>query len=153
MAMRWKDVELDKCIWTQHNTKNGTTNLVPLSNQVMDILTARDQTSKWVFPSNYNKAKGASTGHARDTKSARRLIHEESCIKGWTTHDLRRTARTIMSRLSIKQHIRERILNHSQKGVVGVYDQYDYLQEKADGLNKLAREIDRILGKKPTCAF
>ena len=31
-------------------------------------------------------------------------------------------------------------------GVVGVYDQYDYLREKTDALNKLAREIDRILG-------
>ena len=51
-----------------------------------------------------------------------------------------------MSRLKIKQHIRERVLNHAQSGIQGVYDQHDYLQEKADALNKLGREIDRILG-------
>ena len=52
-----------------------------------------------------------------------------------------------MSRLNIKQHIRERVLNHTQGGVVGVYDQHDYLHEKADALNKLGEEIDRILAK------
>ena len=51
-----------------------------------------------------------------------------------------------MSRLQIKQHVRERVLNHSQGGIVGVYDQYDYLNEKADALDKLGREIYRILG-------
>ena len=51
-----------------------------------------------------------------------------------------------MSRLQIKQHVRERVLNHSQGGIAGVYDQYDYLNEKADALDKLGREIYRILG-------
>ncbi len=32
--------------------------------------------------------------------------------------------------------------------MVEVYDQHDYLKEKTDALNKLAREIDRILGVK-----
>lgn len=45
-----------------------------------------------------------------------------------------------MSRLNIKQHIRGRVLNHTQGGVVGVYDQNDYLYEKADALNKLGKE-------------
>lgn len=50
-----------------------------------------------------------------------------------------------MSKLQIKQHVRERVLNHSQGGIAGVYDQYDYLNEKANALNKLGREIDRII--------
>ena len=53
-----------------------------------------------------------------------------------------------MSRLQIKQYIRERVLNHSQGGIIGVYDQHDYLLEKADALEKLGREIDRIIGTK-----
>lgn len=55
-----------------------------------------------------------------------------------------------MSRLRIKQHIRERVLNHAQGGIQGVYDRYDYLQEKVDALNKLANEIDRIIGIEKT---
>ncbi len=149
MSMRWEDIEFENEIWRQNDTKNGSTNLVPLSPQVKSILLARKPEDignvEWVFPSNYNCCKGAVEGRAKSTKDARKDLQELSGITGWTAHDLRRTARTIMSRLQIKQHIRERVLNHAQGGVVGVYDQYDYLQEKADALNKLADEIDRIL--------
>ena len=51
-----------------------------------------------------------------------------------------------MSRLKIKQHVRERILNHSQGGVAVTYDRYDYMTEKADALIKLACGINRIRG-------
>lgn len=150
LSMRWENVDLDNAIWRQENTKNGSTHLVPLSPQVINILVARkpkDQpAAEWVFPSTYNKSKGATEGRARSTKEARKKLKQLSGIQDWTAHDLRRTARTIMSRLNIKHHIRERVLNHAQGGVAGVYDQHDYLHEKADALNKLALEIDRILG-------
>jgi integrase len=150
LSMRWKDVDINNALWRQDNTKNSSTNLVPLSPQVMKILVARkpdnECKTEWIFPSTHNRSRGATEGRTRSTKDARRKLKQLSGIHDWTAHDLRRTARTIMSRLKIKQHIRERVLNHAQGGVVGVYDQYDYLQEKADALNKLGREIDRILG-------
>ena len=68
-------------------------------------------------------------------------------LEHFTPHDLRRTARTLMSRLEIPHHIRERVLNHSQGKIEAVYDQFDYLKEKRAALNKLANEIDRITGK------
>jgi len=146
MSMKWDDVDMDAAIWRQETNKTDTIHLVPLSPQVMEILSSRERKTKWVFPSVYNRAKGANAGHAKTTKNARRKVQEDSGITGWTGHDLRRTARTIMSRLRIKHHIRERVLNHSQGGIVGVYDQHDYLQEKADAMNKLGREIYRIIG-------
>jgi integrase len=150
LSMRWEDVDLDNAIWRQENTKNGSTNLVPLSPQVRKILGARMSNDQprtgWVFLSTYNRSKGATEGRARSTKEARKKLKQISGIQDWTAHDLRRTARTIMSRLNIKQHIRERVLNHTQGGVAGVYDQHDYLHEKADALNKLGLEIDKIIG-------
>jgi integrase len=136
MRMKWDDIE--NGIWIQRDTKTGNDFLVPLSPQALEIVSARLQVSPWVFPSR--------TGHAKYTSSTRNRIQQKTSITGWTNHDLRRTARTIMSRLQIKQHVRERVLNHSQGGIVGVYDQYDYLNEKADALDKLGREIYRILG-------
>lgn len=146
MSMRWPEVDLDTGIWRQETNKTDTVHLVPLSSQVVEILRARDKAGEWVFPSTYNKAKGAVSGHAKTTKNARQKAQKESEITNWTAHDLRRTARTIMSRLNIKHHIRERVLNHSQGGVVGVYDQHDYLREKSDALEKLGQEIYRIVG-------
>lgn len=158
MRMKWKDIDLEKGIWIIKETKTGNDHLTPLSPQVTNILKDRKagtgytkkmlwmKESEYVFPSKHNTAKGAIGGHMKTTKDARRKVQEKSKVTEWTAHDLRRTARTIMSRLQIKQHIRERVLNHAQGGIQGVYDQYDYIQEKADALNKLGREIDRILG-------
>jgi len=150
LSMRWENIDVDKALWRQDDTKNGSTNLVPLSPQVIAILINRKPKnsceSGWVFSSAYNRNRGATQGRAKSTKDARRKLKKLSGVEDWTAHDLRRTARTIMSRLKIKQHIRERVLNHAQGGVQGVYDQYDYIQEKADALNKLGREIDRIIG-------
>ena len=146
-SMRWEDIDIAEKTWTQHNTKNGSTHLTPLARRAYEIIEARweGQTSGWVFPSAYNRSRGAAEGRSICTKRARLKVQRESGTTGWTAHDLRRTARTIMSRLRIDQHIRERVLNHSQSGVVGVYDQYDYLDEKRDALNKLDRELRRIL--------
>ena len=159
MAMKWSDLDLNKAVWRLTENKTDSIHLVPLSDQVSTILKARKEgvgytkkqawmtQSEFVFPSRYNKAKGAKTGHSTNTKNARAKIKKESGITEWTSHDLRRTARTIMSRLKIKHHVRERVLNHSQGGIVGVYDQFDYLQEKRDALDKLGREIYRIVGQ------
>jgi integrase len=147
MSMKWSDIDLNSspALWTLSDTKNDATHIIPLSPQVLSVLMGRENRKQWVFPSVYNKAKGANSGHSMCTKKARENLQEWSGVVGWTAHDLRRTARTIMSRLQIKQHIRERVLNHSQCGIVAVYDQYDYLDEKRDALVKLADEIDRIL--------
>jgi len=154
-SMKWTDIDLDEAVWRQEENKTDTVNLVPLSTQVIQILKNRKEgkgytkkqiwmtRSKFVFPSRYNKGKD---GHSKYTKNARKHVHKWSGVGDWTAHDLRRTARTIMSRLKIKQHIRERVLNHAQGGVVGVYDQYDYLDEKRVALDQLGREIDKIIG-------
>ena len=156
--MRWEDIDLAADVWTITDSKTGNDHLVPLSPQVREILLNRKngvgyskkmlwmKDSEFVFPSAYNTSNGAQSGHAASTKEARKRIQTESGIKGWTAHDLRRTARTLMSRLNIKAIVREKVLNHAQNGVQSVYDRYDYLQEKADALNKLANEIDQILG-------
>ncbi len=139
MSMRWDEIENDT--WIQETTKTGAPNVVPLSDAVLVLLDICKQgnTTPFVFPSPH------AGKHIKYIHKARGRIHRKSKVGGWTAHDLRRTARTLMSRLSIQQHIRERVLNHSQGGVAGVYDQYDYLQEKSDALGKLSKEIHRIV--------
>jgi integrase len=62
----------------------------------------------------------------------------------WTLHDLRRTARSLMSRAGVRPDIAERVLGHNIKGVEGIYDRHQYMDEKADALAKLATLIDSI---------
>ncbi len=66
-------------------------------------------------------------------------------LKPWQLRDLRRTARTLMSRAGILTEISERALGHVMTLVRGTYDRYDYLAEKREAFEKLANLIDRIV--------
>ena len=137
--MAWGEIE--NGVWRQSDNKTDSYNLVPLSPPVIEILEKRKGSgTTWVFPSSRG-----SQHHIKGIKRARIALNEKMAGEPWTEHDLRRTARTLMSRLKIKHHIRERVLNHSQTGIVQVYDQHDYLDEKRDALEKLASEIERII--------
>ena len=65
--------------------------------------------------------------------------------KNWTVHDLRRTARSLMSRAGVRPDIAERVLGHAIKGVEGVYDRHSYREEKAHALKALAALIEKIV--------
>jgi len=53
-------------------------------------------------------------------------------------HDLRRTCRTLLASIGVPGHVAERCLNHKLKGVEGIYDQYDYFEERKKAMQKLA---------------
>ena len=63
----------------------------------------------------------------------------------WRLHDLRRTARSLMSRAGVLPHVAEQVLGHAIPGVQGVYDRHQYTQEKAHALKALAGLIENIL--------
>ncbi len=67
----------------------------------------------------------------------------------WRIHDLRRTARSLMSRAGVLPHISEQVLGHKIKGVEGVYDQHDYAPEKAHALVQLASLVEQIINPPP----
>jgi integrase len=63
----------------------------------------------------------------------------------WVLHDLRRTARSLMSRAWVRPDVAERVLGHAIAGVEGVYDRHSYFEEKSDALNRLAALVEIIL--------
>jgi integrase len=68
-----------------------------------------------------------------------------SGVADWRIHDLRRTARSLLSRAGIMPDIAERCLAHKISGVRGVYDRYEFLKEKREALAKLAALVGRIV--------
>lgn len=63
----------------------------------------------------------------------------------WTPHDLRRTARTNMARIGIPEEHAEAILGHQKQGVVKVYNQYSYQEEKKQALIKWEAELLKLV--------
>jgi len=66
-------------------------------------------------------------------------------VPGWTIHDLRRTARSLMSQVGVAPDHAERALGHVIGGVRGVYDRHAYRKEKRQAFEALAARIDHIL--------
>jgi integrase len=67
--------------------------------------------------------------------------------KPWTLHDLRRTARSLMSRAGVSADIAERCLAHVIPGVRGVYDRHAYLEEKREAFEALAALVQKIVDR------
>jgi integrase len=71
---------------------------------------------------------------------------DKACgVTGWRIHDLRRTARSLMSRAGVAPDIAERCLAHTIGGVRGTYDRHTYHDEKARAFEALASMVGRIV--------
>lgn len=66
-------------------------------------------------------------------------------LKPWRTHDLRRTARTLLSRAEVPADIAERVLDHAIGGTRAIYDRWDFVAQKREAVAKLATMIEHIL--------
>jgi integrase len=81
-----------------------------------------------------------------DNFSKDKVRFDAKCgVSGYTVHDLRRTARSLMARAGIRDEVAERCLAHTVKGVKGVYNRHEYLAEKAQAYEKLASLIQLIV--------
>ena len=50
-----------------------------------------------------------------------------------------------MSKVQVRRDISERVLGHAIPGVEGIYDRYDWMDEKAEALARLATHIEGIV--------
>jgi hypothetical protein len=70
-------------------------------------------------------------------------------LQPWTNHDIRRSVRSQLSRLKIPEEVREAVLAHVRPGIKGVYDLYDYLDEKREALQLWAGRLRGIATPQP----
>jgi integrase len=80
----------------------------------------------------------------------KRTLEQKCGVSGWRVHDLRRTARTLLSKAGVRRDIAERVLGHAVGGIEATYDRHDFASAIADALNRLAALIEIILAGEPT---
>lgn len=164
MAQRREKIRLmhrdhvsDDAVWTveTEDREKGNIAKIRLSSQAMRIIRQQPTTPTRPFVFQGRLA-GPINGFTKD-KAALDAKMEELAghpIPHWVLHDLRRTAKTLMTRAGVLPHISERVLGHAIEGVEGVYDQHDYFDEKSDALKKLGKLVDQILtGANDTAAI
>jgi integrase len=85
--------------------------------------------------------------HAFSGFSRHKKLFDARCgVRNWCVHDLRRTARSLMSRVGVEASVAERVLGHLVgTSVSRIYDRYSFHREKLDAAERLAAEINRIV--------
>jgi integrase len=155
-AMPW--AELAEGDWTLPGPRNKTKLdlLRPLPPAALAVLGAKPDSATFVFStddgatalSGFSKFK--SEFDRAVTAELRKHDPKAQPLPNWTLHDLRRTARSLMSRAGVSPDHAERCLGHVIGGVRGRYDRHEFRDEKAQALRALARLVDRIVQGKPT---
>jgi integrase len=139
-AMKWDEV-VDG-VWTLPASRSKTkTEIVrPLSRAALAILDGLPHIDgcEFVFTSNGITPIASFSG----PKAA---LDATSGITGWRLHDLRRTARSLLSRVGINSDIAEKCLGHSRGDIVERYDRHSYTREMRDAFEKLATLIEHIV--------
>lgn len=139
VSMRWRDVDVKQREWYLPKTKNGLSHRVYLSDQLVKLIKSIPSNgSEYLFPSllpNRHLRQHAIVWQISNYGSSSGLDH-------WTGHDLRRTMGTGIARLGCSRVVQDRILNHVDGSVSGIYDRYSYDQEAAQWWQKWADHLD-----------
>jgi integrase len=151
----WQEVNGDTWTLPASRSKNGDEHVVPLSPEVVAILQALPKIGRFIFTTT---GKSPVSGFTRAKERVNRLMIEAVnrtrpagadpvAIPPFTIHDLRRTAATGMAGLRFPPHVVEAVLNHrsgTRRGVAGVYNRFDYAEEKRAALEAWARVLTKL---------
>jgi len=140
-TMRWEDLFGDKWTIPQMPREKENAGLLQLPKVALDIIRAQPQLggNPYVFGMRQDKPFSGFGNAKRD------FDKQLPKMERWTIHDLRRSARSLMSRAGVPDNHAERVMGHAIGGVKGIYDQHSYADEKRDALAALANLIDGII--------
>jgi integrase len=131
--------------WTLPPERNKTKAefVRPLSRDAQSVLDNQPRVGPFVFTYTGNKPIG-SLSHLKARVDA------ATGLTGWTLHDLRRTARSLMSRAGITPDIAEMCLGHALPPMRRTYDRFSYSGEMRIAFERLAALIEEIAGNGKT---
>jgi integrase len=154
-AADMSSAEIDGDVWTipGERYKNKLDHAVPMTAQAKALIGSKPEGFKgaswFVFSSTGGKKAFSGFSKAKrelDIEIAKiRKAEGREKMPRWTLHDLRRTARSLMSRAKVPADHAERVIGHVIGGVRETYDRYEYLDEKSAALEKLAGLVELIL--------
>lgn len=151
IAAKWEEFDVDAALWNipEERSKTGVAISIPLPPVAvgwLEELYLRACGSEFVFP---NRRASKRFGHiSPDTLNAavNKLFDQNKlAVDHFTIHDFRRTCRSLLASAGVPGHVAERCLNHKIKGVEGIYDRYDYLDERREALQKIADQLTPII--------
>ncbi|MBB1453258.1 tyrosine-type recombinase/integrase [Pseudoalteromonas sp. SG43-1] len=153
---KWDEFDFKEKVWNlgKRNKKKKYIQ-IPIADEVIPVfeeLKVKSCGSEYVFPARkvskkghmcentLNHALAKMFGKSVSKKSYPDLL-EPRGIKHFTIHDLRRTCRSLLAELGYEGNEVTRYLNHTITGVAGIYNRYDYLDERRKLASIMANQI------------
>lgn len=158
---RWPEIDLDKAllIVQADRMKGDRAHVVPLAPEAVAILRELPRWKGGGYIFTMTSGRRPVSGFAKMKERLDRLVLErmraEARRRGdnpetvelvhWRLHDLRRTVRTNFSAIPAQDLVRELAIAHAKPGLHKVYDQWAYLDEKRDLLERWAKRLVAIV--------
>ncbi len=146
-SMRWCDLDLARREWRQPTNKSDRPHVVPLSDEAIRVIHQMPERGEYVFASAAGRPIVGNRGNW--DRVCKRYAHLAD-VYGWTRHDLRRTAATLLAAMKVERTVVELLLNNSERSAKGgmvaaTYDRHSYALEKRQAVERLARRIREIV--------
>ncbi|WP_052003058.1 site-specific integrase [Microvirga sp. BSC39] len=154
LEAEWHEFDLEQRLWSipRERAKNGSGHVVPLAPAAVALIRSLPKigsSPKLLFTTNGRSPfSGVSKAVERLSVGAERYMDEDSALKAWRLHDLRRTFATGCARLGVALHVVEKCLNHTSgtfSGIVAVYQRHDFLDERRHALAAWSEHVMLIV--------
>jgi integrase len=142
-----RDDEIKDGVWLLPASRSKTKTEVPrpLSKAALALIDARPRVPGCPYVLTANGVTPIASFSGPKEK-----LDAESGVANWRLHDLRRTARSLLSRAGINSDIAERCLGHALPGIRATYDRHRYIEEMSFAFEALAALIERIVSPTDT---
>jgi integrase len=142
--MKWEDLIDDEWRVPRAAREKGTAERLRLPQLARNVIAAQPRLkgNPYVFAA----AVGGGPFNSFSQRKAELDDKMPESTKPWVLHDLRRTARKMMTRAGVRVDVGELALGHSIKGIRAHYDDPGEYQSMIDAaVQAVANEVERIL--------
>jgi integrase len=141
-TLRWSNIHSDRIVLLPEVTKTSAKHEIPLTDLMRRILKRQPRTtSPLVFPSDQTGGPMSAWNRFK-----MQLMHDAD-VGAWTLHDLRRTCRSLMTRIGIAEPVAELAIGHAKASLVGLYDLEKQWAARVDAFERVSNHIERLVGK------
>ena len=139
-GLKWSDVHDDRIVIAAERAKTGARHEIPLTVAMRAVLSTQPRTtSVLIFP---GRGDARMAGWSKLVPRAR----AESGVD-FRLHDLRRTVRTLMSRLGVSEETSELAIGHVRRGLVGTYNKDLAWAARVDAFARVSNHVVTVVTK------
>ncbi len=146
LQAQWEHIDLKSGWWIIPATiaKNKNEHRVYLSSLARELLAKakENNSADWVFPSPLGNKQ---LNDCALNRAITRNMDKIGIEKKFVTHDLRRTAASLMTSIGVSRIVVSKILNHVDGKVTAIYDRHSYDLEKQNAMEAWADKLKNIL--------